>query len=88
MSSPDDSNLNGQAGAITDAWDRWLKSWLDRRFPPSRTVTLDRRNVFIFPTREGFAFGLLLLLLLLGAINYQNTLVFAFAFLLASLFVI
>lgn len=77
-----------RADTTTTWWNGRFEKWLDRRIPPSRAVTLDRRNVFIFPTREGFTFALLLVLLLLGAVNYQNSLVFAFAFLLASLFVI
>jgi uncharacterized protein (DUF58 family) len=43
--------------------------------------------VFIFPTKEGGFFSLLLLLLLLTAINYQNSLIYIFTFLLGSLFV-
>ena len=76
------------ADTIAGVWNGQFGSWIDRRIPRSRTVTLNLRNVFIFPTREGFAFGLLLILLLLGAINYQNSLVFAFTFLLGSLFVV
>lgn len=62
--------------------------WLDRRIPPSRTILLSQRNVFIFPTVTGFAFGGLLLLLVLAAINYQASLVYAVAFLLGSVFLV
>lgn len=48
------------------------------------SVELIRQNVFILPTATGFGFALLLLLLLLGAINYNNNLVFALTFLLAG----
>lgn len=77
-----------QTQAIGNGWSELFRKWLDRRIPPARSVRLNRRNVFILPTREGFAFGLLLFLLLLGAVNYQNSLVFAFVFLLSSLFVV
>ena len=60
--------------------------WLDRRIPPSRKITLNQRNVFIFPTQTGFVFGGLLILLTLGAINYQASLVYGVAFLLGSMF--
>ncbi len=63
-------------------------SWLDRRIPPQSRVLLTQRNVFIFPTRTALAFALLLLLLLLGAINYENSLIYGVAFLLGSLFLI
>jgi uncharacterized protein (DUF58 family) len=62
--------------------------WLDRRIPPSPRITLSQRSIFIFPTITGFAFGGLVVLLVLGAINYQNSLVYAVAFLLGSLFLV
>ncbi len=63
-------------------------SWLDRRIPPNSEITLSQRNIFIFPTRTGFVFGGLLILLILGAINYQASLVYGVAFLLGSLFLV
>ena len=63
-------------------------NWLDRRIPPQSRVLLTQRNIFIFPTRTAIAFGALLLLLLLGAINYQNSLIYGVAFLLGSLFLV
>lgn len=48
-------------------------------------VTLDRRRIYILPTRRGVFFGLLLLLLLLGSINYALSLGFVLTFLLAGL---
>ncbi len=66
----------------------WFWRWLDRRIPPSRSIRLSQSSIFIFPTATGFAYSGLILLLLLGAINYQNNLVFALAFLLGSLFVV
>jgi uncharacterized protein (DUF58 family) len=62
--------------------------WLDRRIPPSAQITLSQRNVFIFPTRTGFVFAGLLFLLILGAVNYQASLVYGVAFLLGSLFLV
>ncbi|MFN2308725.1 MAG: DUF58 domain-containing protein [Gammaproteobacteria bacterium] len=48
-------------------------------------VELDRRRVFVLPTRAGFGFAALLLVMLVGAINYSNNLIFALTFLLAGL---
>ena len=62
--------------------------WLDRRVPPAPQITLSQRNVFIFPTATGFVFGGLLVLLILAAINYQASLVYASAFLLGSVFLV
>lgn len=71
------SGISGQFG-----------SWLDRRIPPQARVLLTQRNIFIFPTRTAIAFGILVVLLLLGAINYQNSLIYGVAFLLGSLFLV
>ncbi|HSG87884.1 MAG TPA: DUF58 domain-containing protein [Pseudomonadales bacterium] len=66
---------------------RW-RAWLDRRVPPRRVIRLHQGNVFIFPPQTGLGFLLLVILLILAAINYQNSLVFGLAFLLASLFAV
>lgn len=62
--------------------------WLDKRIPPSSNITLTQRNIFIFPSKVGFAFAALLILMVLVAINYQSSLVYAIAFLLGSMFLI
>ena len=54
----------------------------------SDRITLNRTNIFILPTREGLFFCVLLVFLLIAAINYQNSLIFGFAFLLGSLFMV
>ncbi len=59
--------------------------WLDRRIPPARSVTLNQKSIFIFPTLEGLLFCVLLLILLLTAINYQNNMIYLLTFLLVSL---
>ena len=65
-----------------------FKRWLDRRIPPGSPITLSQRNVFIFPTPTGFAFGGLIGLLILGGINYQSSLVYGVAFMLGSMFLV
>ena len=61
---------------------------MTRRIPRASTVTLDQRRLFIFPSRAGMGFLVLLLLLLLIAINYQNNLIYGLVFLLGTVFVI
>ena len=51
-------------------------------------VTLNRRSILIMPTRQGMYFALVMVAMVMAAINYQNSLVFALAFLLASLFMV
>lgn len=65
-----------------------FRTWVNRRIPPARSVTLNQKRLFIFPSRVGFFFGLCLLLMLLAAINFQNNLSYALTFLLATLFII
>lgn len=48
-------------------------------------LTLGARRVYILPTRQGVVFGLLLLGMLVGAINYGISLGFLFTFLLAGM---
>ena len=58
--------------------------WLASRLPPSDSLTLTQRNIYILPTRAGFMFALTLVVMLLAAINYQLNLGFALTFLLAG----
>jgi uncharacterized protein (DUF58 family) len=48
-------------------------------------VVLGRRRLYILPTAQGFVLALLLVGMLLGALNYNNSLAFALTFLLAGL---
>jgi uncharacterized protein (DUF58 family) len=66
---------------------RWQR-WVTRQIPAARSVTLDHRRIFIFPSRTGLFFLFCLVFMLLGAVNYQNNMSFALVFLLANLFVI
>ncbi len=51
-------------------------------------MTLNQRQIFIFPSRTGFFFAVCLLVMLIAAINYQNNMSYALTFLLANLFVV
>ncbi|MCF5032103.1 DUF58 domain-containing protein, partial [Pseudomonas syringae] len=62
-------------------WQRWLS----RRIPPASRITLDHRRIFIMPTRTGMIYALVLVLMLLVAINYQNSLAYGLTFLLLSI---
>ena len=70
--------------ALQPRWQRWLA----RRIPAASSVTLNQRRIFIVPSATGGAFALVLLLMLLAAINYQNSLAYGLTFLLMSLFII
>lgn len=64
-----------------------FQSWINRRIPRSDVQLLTQRNLFILPTAAGVMFGLLLLIMLLTGINYQNSLIYLITFLLGAVFV-
>ncbi|NNG11986.1 MAG: DUF58 domain-containing protein [Halobacteria archaeon] len=51
----------------------------------SGPVHLDRSRVFILPTATGLLFAFMLLVMLLGAINYNNSMAHLFTFLVGSM---
>jgi uncharacterized protein (DUF58 family) len=56
--------------------------------PEPGVVFLSQRRVYILPTRQGLAFGLSLVLMLIGSINYNLSLGYLLTFLLAGLGVV
>lgn len=65
---------------------RW-RQWGNRRIPRSDSQLLSQKNIFILPTAAGVVYGLLLLIMLITAINYQNSLIYLLTFILGALFV-
>ena len=63
-----------------------LRQWLFRLRPDTRLpIVLTQRRIFILPTGTGLLYGLVLIVMLLGAINYSLSLGHALVFLLAGL---
>lgn len=56
--------------------------------PQQTPYLLTQRRVYILPTKQGLAFAFLLFIMLLGSINYGNSLGYFLTFLLASLSVV
>ncbi len=81
------SDSAGQRGLRAYLRQRF-NDWANRRIPRARSITLDQKRLFIFPSRVGLFFGLALLVMLLLSINYENNMGYAVTFLLATLFVI
>ena len=66
-------------------WHRRLERWLTRRLRPQRTlICLDRRHIYILPTGLGYVFALMLVVMFLWAVNYNNNMSFALTFLLSA----
>ena len=59
--------------------------WLFRPKTEHGTVVLTQRRIFMLPTKSGLAMALLLLLMLLGDINYNLSLGYVLTFLLAMM---
>ncbi len=61
-----------------------IRHWFENRLPRSDSWTLTQRNLYILPTKAGWAFCLTLVVMLLAAINYQLNLGYALTFLLGG----
>jgi uncharacterized protein (DUF58 family) len=79
--------MTAEPGRLPGRPDAFLRQLL-RPVPERAPVTLTQRRIYVLPTRSGLIFGLLLLLMLLGSINYGNSMGFVLTFLLASLAVV
>lgn len=62
-----------------------FRNWLFRPKVEHGTVVLTQRRIFILPTRQGLALSLLLLVMLLGDINYSLSLGYVLTFLLTMM---
>ena len=62
--------------------DAWIMTRTKRQHGP---IVISRRRVYIVPTRYGYAYAVMLLVMLLGAMNYSNSMAFALTFLLSGL---
>ncbi len=61
-----------------------IRAWFENRLARSDHTTLTQRNLYILPTRAGWAFCITLVVMLLAAINYQINLGYALTFLLGG----
>ena len=61
-----------------------FRNWAFRRTLETGTVVLNQRRIYILPSRQGIGFGFVLLLMLLGDINYNLSLGYVLTFLLAT----
>jgi uncharacterized protein (DUF58 family) len=64
---------------------KYVHAWLFQlRGPEHGEVVLVQRRIFILPTRAGVGFALVLILMLVGSINYSLSLGFVLTFMLGS----
>jgi uncharacterized protein (DUF58 family) len=67
---------------VQERIDAWVMARVKRQPGP---VAVPRHRVYILPTRFGYGFAALQLVMLLGAMNYSNSMAFALTFLLTGL---
>ena len=68
---------------------RRIDDWFARHNPPSPgSILLHNRRLYILPTRFGYLFATMLLVLFLAAINYQNSMAFVLTFMLTALSIV
>lgn len=73
---------------LPKAWSTWMSRWFAKRAPRQDLAHLGLRNVYIFFSRGGLLFALLLLITFIAGINYANNLVLGLCFYLASVWVV
>jgi uncharacterized protein (DUF58 family) len=66
------------------AFKRQFRNWAFRRTVETGTVVLNQRRIYIIPSRQGFGFAFVLVLMLLGDINYNLSLGYVLTFLLTT----
>lgn len=65
-----------------------FQNWINRRLPPAAEITLSQKKIFILPSKISLGLMVVVLLLFLLGINFQNSLVYVVCFWLIALLVI
>ncbi len=64
---------------------KYFQRWAAKRSPRAYRVVLEHRTIYVFPSKQGVAFLLTVLLIWLLGTNYQNNLILGLSFFLTSL---
>ncbi|MES2217991.1 MAG: hypothetical protein V4501_06235 [Pseudomonadota bacterium] len=67
------------SGQFKKSWERWVK----KRNRAGNPQTLDSHNLYILPSKFGWAYGVVVITTLVGAVNSQINTIFLMTFLLA-----
>lgn len=62
-----------------------IEKYISKKNQADNYYTTSRRNIYILPSKAGLFYTLVLLIILIGAINYNNSLAYLLCFFLASL---
>lgn len=75
-----------EKSGIEQRFDSWLLERVRRRRGPAKLpLTLQYRHIYVMPTRFGAGFGVLLVLLVIGGLNFNNNMTLMLGFLLAAI---
>jgi uncharacterized protein (DUF58 family) len=69
---------------LLTAFKQQFRNWAFRRAVETGTLVLNQRRIYIIPSRQGFGFAFVLVLMLLGDINYNLSLGYVLTFLLTT----
>jgi uncharacterized protein (DUF58 family) len=79
------SAIASEKSGLGQRFDSWvLERVRQRRGPAELPLTFEYRHIYVMPTWFGFWFGLLLALMTLGGLNFNNNMTLMFGFLLAA----
>ncbi len=74
---------------IKTLFQKRFDKWIDKRIPlQTEQLKLSRKSIYILPTKFGFLFGLILVAMLVGSINYEINMGFLLTFLFSAIFFI
>lgn len=66
----------------------YFQRWAAKRSPRANQVVLQHRTIYVFPSKQGAVFLILILLIWVLGTNYQNNLILGLSFFLASVMLV
>ncbi|NNJ64620.1 MAG: DUF58 domain-containing protein, partial [Xanthomonadales bacterium] len=71
---------------LGERFDEWLLERLRRRRGPTQLpLTFEYRHIYVLPTNFGFWFGVLLVLMTLGGLNFNNNMTLLLGFMISAI---
>ncbi len=67
---------------------QYFQRWAAKRSPRANQVVLQHRTIYVFPSKQGAAFLMVVLLIWVLGTNYQNNLILGLSFFLTSLILV
>ncbi len=78
--------FNHKRDTISFFFDRKFSDWISKKIPAREQIRLNKKNIFILPSKYGFVFLIVAAAVFLSGVNYSNNLMLLLSFLLISLF--